>query len=279
MEPKLMIGLEKGTFFGNIRKYCHGDFITSCITDYRVDDYSASEEHFHYHPNIFYIIHGTVHQKCSHSKTEKRAGSLCYYPAGSPHQNERKTFPSQSLNIEIELDLLLQYDLSEEQVEFAIAKNPSSQFLMLRIYQELIANDSLSSSSIKMQLLDLLTRSEDLRSPHMWPQWIRTLYSILHDRWYENLTLAELSDAVGVHPITISKYFSRYFKCTLGQYLRKLKIERSLYLIKQNISLTEVAFQCGFADQSHFTRNFKLLTGILPSEYRRIFMPGKDHSI
>lgn len=274
-----MIGLEKGTFFGDIRKYCHGDFITSCITDYHEDDYSANEEHFHYHPNIFYILHGTVQQKWSHSKTEKGAGSLCYYPAGSPHQNERKTFPSQSLNIEIEFNLLKQYDLREELVEVAIARNPSTQFLMLRIHQELVANDSLSSTSIKMQLLDLLTKSEKLINLNTWPQWIKTLYSILHDRWYENLSLAELSDAVGVHPITISKYFSRYFKCTLGQYLRKLKVERSLQLIKQNNSLTKVAFQCGFADQSHFTRNFKLLTGILPSEYRRIFMPGKDHSI
>ncbi|MEW6737177.1 MAG: helix-turn-helix domain-containing protein [Acidobacteriota bacterium] len=36
------------------------------------------------------------------------------------------------------------------------------------------------------------------------------------------------------------------------------------------MSLTEIALHCGFADQSHFTRNFKEITGFLPKEFRKI---------
>ncbi|MCB0689126.1 MAG: AraC family transcriptional regulator [Saprospiraceae bacterium] len=274
-----MLGLEKGVFFGDIRRYCQGDNITSCITNYEKGDWSANLKHFHHHPNIFYIVQGSVRQTWSNCTSEKRAGSLCYYPAGAPHQNERKTFPSQSLNIEIELDLLNYYDLTEAVVEAAISRNPMSSFLMLQIYQELIANDSLTSTSVKIQLLHLISQSEKLINFKVWPQWLKNLDALLHDRWYENLSLEELSNAVGVHPITISKYFSRYFNCTLGQYLRKLKVQHSLILINQNVNLTEVAFQCGFADQSHFIRNFKKYTGLLPSQYRKIFVTGKICSI
>ncbi len=63
-----------------------------------------------------------------------------------------------------------------------------------------------------------------------------------------------MATIIGVHPVTISKYFPRYFSCTLGEYMRKLKIEKSLSLIKSpGNSLTNVAYACGFFDQSHFT--------------------------
>jgi AraC family transcriptional regulator len=274
-----MIELETGNFFGDMTKFLHGDHITACITDYQLNDYSADEQHFHHHPNLFFIVQGSVHEKWSRGCATKMAGSLSYYPAGAPHQNERKTFPARSLNIELEHDFLKLYDLNEELLEITVVGNPLSKFLMLQIYRELIENDELSTTSIKMQVLDLVARSERLVHFKGWPEWLKTLKSVLHERWNENPSLQELSEATGVHPITISKYFSRYFRCTLGQYLRTLKVERALSLIKENTTLTDVAFQCGFADQSHFIRNFKHLTNLLPSEYQRIFVQGKPRSI
>jgi AraC family transcriptional regulator len=53
--------------------------------------------------------------------------------------------------------------------------------------------------------------------------------------------------------------------------MRRLKIEKSLYLLKDSsFSLTEIAAECGFSDQSHFIRTFKQLTGFLPNSYKKI---------
>jgi AraC-like DNA-binding protein len=56
----------------------------------------------------------------------------------------------------------------------------------------------------------------------------------------------------------------------LGEYIRKLKIEKSLIFLHKNDSLSEIAFDCGFADQSHFIRCFKENIGITPLKYRKI---------
>ena len=103
------------------------------------------------------------------------------------------------------------------------------------------------------------------------PPWVRCVKDAIHDRWDEKLSLKELSLVAGVHPITISKNIPKYFACSLGDYIRRVKIEKSLCLIKQkHATLTEVAFRSGFADQSHFIRTFKAATGFLPKEFRKL---------
>lgn len=102
------------------------------------------------------------------------------------------------------------------------------------------------------------------------PPWINLLWEVINDRWNETLSLAELSALVHVHPVTISKSFPKYFSCTLGEYARKAKIEKAIALIGQSRnSLADVAYQCGFADQSHFIRAFKAATGFLPGEFKK----------
>ena len=99
--------------------------------------------------------------------------------------------------------------------------------------------------------------------------WCLKLKEILNDNWNINYSLDDLSRILEVHPISISKYFTKYFGCTMSEYVRRLRIVRSLDLIKSsNQSLTEIAHHCGFSDQSHFFRTFKHLTGLNPKSFR-----------
>jgi AraC family transcriptional regulator len=51
-----------------------------------------------------------------------------------------------------------------------------------------------------------------------------------------------------------------------------VRVERSLaFMSRRNLSLTEIAISCGFADQSHFTRSFKRIMGLKPSAFRKLF--------
>jgi AraC family transcriptional regulator len=97
------------------------------------------------------------------------------------------------------------------------------------------------------------------------------LEEILRCDYAEKLSLAELSGELAIHPVHLSRSFSRYFRCTLGEYVRNTRVERSLELMpRRNLTLTEIATTCGFADQSHFTRSFKQIMGVRPSTYRRL---------
>jgi AraC family transcriptional regulator len=92
----------------------------------------------------------------------------------------------------------------------------------------------------------------------------------MNDCWDEEMKLDDLAEVAGVHRVTVSKAFGKYFGCSFGEYRRRLRIERSFPMIRAKKSLTDVALDCGFFDQSHFTRTFKNLTGFSPKIYSTI---------
>ena len=105
------------------------------------------------------------------------------------------------------------------------------------------------------------------------PAWTKKINEILYNSDPEKITLDYLSTELNIHPVHISRDFSKHFNCSLGCYLRKIKVEKALSLLSnKDLSLTSIAFDCGFADQSHFLRCFKNITGFKPSEYRKIIL-------
>jgi AraC family transcriptional regulator len=81
----------------------------------------------------------------------------------------------------------------------------------------------------------------------------------------------DIANVVGVHPFHLSRVFRTVHRQTIGEYVQRLRVS---YACKQlavpEIDLAEVALAAGFADQSHFTRVFKNVTGITPGVYRHM---------
>jgi AraC family transcriptional regulator len=71
-----------------------------------------------------------------------------------------------------------------------------------------------------------------------------------------------------------SSHFSRSFRSsrgiTAGRYLRERRIERAQALmLASDVSLARIATECGLADQAHFCRVFRKITGASPLAWRR----------
>ncbi len=82
------------------------------------------------------------------------------------------------------------------------------------------------------------------------------------------VTLEELSREAGMSP----KYFCRCFRAFLHRtpmdYLNYYRIERACYLLtREELSITEAAYRCGFNDTSYFIKTFRKYTGTTPRKY------------
>ena len=92
----------------------------------------------------------------------------------------------------------------------------------------------------------------------------------LHANISRNLPLFEVARESGVHPVHLSRVFRMRFKTTMGSLVTHLRVQRSCVpLAAGSMTLCDIAADCGFADQSHFSRVFKAMLGVTPVQFRQ----------
>jgi AraC family transcriptional regulator len=265
-----MLALAKERYLGNVADTLDADGVIARATTFQKGGAPAAT-HYHENSHVSFVLQGGVLDKRKTRETERVPGELMFFHAGEPHETIIESFPTKNINLAIEHEYLQDNLATEAAIKSAVETNPNAKFIMLKIYKELFAEDVFSDSSIKMLLLNLIHANPETDFKNTRPGWINIVAELTRDKWNESLSLKDLSEAAGIHPITISKHFPKYFSCTFGEYMRRLKIEKSLYFLKvSSFSLTEIAAECGFSDQSHFIRTFKQLTGFLPNKYKKI---------
>ena len=85
----------------------------------------------------------------------------------------------------------------------------------------------------------------------------------------ENITMGEICREFGVSQTSLSRLFRRNVQMSFGNYLTKIRIEHAKKLMRQNPNayVREIAERCGYSDQFYFSRIFRSVTGLCPSEY------------
>jgi AraC family transcriptional regulator len=256
-----------GNYSGKIIRGFHKDGLIINAITYSPENCDTSF-HAHVNPHISFVLRGGSREKRGQMSYERRPGEIHFYTEGEIHQTV-PAMQSTHINLELEASFLRSYDISLNGIQEVAALHADMQFVMLKMTKELFNADGHLSPFV--QLLLSVIPENGLEQKRNIPSWVPVVRALLNDRWNEYPTLHDLATATNVHPVTISKYFRRYFMCTLGEYMRKLKISKSITLLQEpGRSLTEIAYCCGFADQSHFIRNFKTCTGLLPKEARQL---------
>lgn len=92
---------------------------------------------------------------------------------------------------------------------------------------------------------------------------------LFRDRLAENITLSEIAEQFSCTTYHLIRCFKKECGLSPHAYLLRLRLEKARELIRHGRRLVDVAFETGFADQSHLNRHFKANYGITPGSFRQ----------
>lgn len=92
----------------------------------------------------------------------------------------------------------------------------------------------------------------------------------IEENYYENLTLQQVADKVAVSAGYLSTLFNKELNCSITDYQNQVRIRHACTYLRQNYFKTyEIAYKIGFNDDKYFSKVFKKVMGISPSEYKK----------
>jgi AraC-like DNA-binding protein len=128
------------------------------------------------------------------------------------------------------------------------------------------------------QIVGLAGISHDLRMPDKEnPVYRRIAAAVtyIQEHYAEPLRLRELARIAKISVAQFERYIQRIFDLTPKQVIIKTRLDAAAHLLIGNQSVAEIAQECGYADHSAFSRQFKAVVGLSPTEYRALERTNK----
>lgn len=257
----------KGQYYGNLNSEleCKG----ALLTRYNYDG-ERTPWHYHENPYFMFVLDGNMIDGNKKGKNLLPAGSLMFTNWQEVHYGAKHSDKASGFHLELERNWFEQYDIEPSDIEGSLhLENPIVKTLMTKIFLEFNKNDMQSRLSIEALIVDMIEtmKKSGCALSSKKPVWTHKVQELIMDSEID-YSLSSLGEELNIHPVHLSREFHRYFGSTFGQYIRRLKLQKAINLMStKKYSLTEVCYQCGFYDQSHFISNFKSVYQMTPSKF------------
>jgi AraC family transcriptional regulator len=110
---------------------------------------------------------------------------------------------------------------------------------------------------------------EDLIRGGLSTSHIRKIKTMINDCLDEKLTIDKLANEIGLSHFHFAKMFKVSFGESPAYFINRLRIEKVKQYLKTPRTIAEISASTGFSQQSHMSQQFKKITGMTPSLYRR----------
>ncbi|HXF40319.1 MAG TPA: helix-turn-helix transcriptional regulator [Blastocatellia bacterium] len=231
--------------------------------------------HFHDLASLYLVLQGSLTESYEHKRRECKSPNVVFTPAGEKHSNLFNARGGRCFLIEIPEAFIERLAAAGVRIEHSLhSEGGVLAWLAMRLYREFSRPDAVSLLAIEGLMLEALCELGRWNEPLsvVEPLWLRETRDLLHDRFQEAVTLDELGRMAGVDPAHLARSFRRHYRCTVGEYQRRLRIDfASRQLSETRTSILNIALAAGFADQAHFSRTFRKHTGLTPAKFRSAF--------
>jgi len=267
-KASLSQALNIGQFYGKVaQRWAAGSVVVNRL-EHR--EARALPSHAHQAGFVSLMLNGQYRETAGFLQFGYQPFSCIFHPPGMEHHDEIGSAGVTLLTFEFKPKLLDNVDFSGINARPIIDLTGSKPaWELMDLYRCICAGETcdldLESRAVSLAFSIVRTSERvprDLRS-------LRRACEYVHAHFNENLTLAQVARAAGVHPVYLGHTFRQEFGETLGEYLNRVRVHAAAErLANSKLPLSAIALDFGFYDQSHFTRIFRHLTGATPGAFR-----------
>ena len=221
-----------------------------------------------------FVLEGCLLEPALDKTIAHHAGKQLFFPLG-------RTFivdfdkASRCLIVRVSAEMIRRFDFNPAQFSKMIClQDWEATWLAKRLQAEFVKHNTgreLVMEAALLQLLALAVRTQRDRRALTESFWLKKVRNHLDNDYLGDFRLSELARMAGVHRVHLVREFRRHYGMTIGQHIRRLRIEHACNLLAgSDLLLRDIASICRFVDQSHFSKQFKKISGLTPAEYRNL---------
>ncbi len=264
--------LRPGQFYGEILRKRQASGLI--LSELKHEEPRKLPSHSHELAYFCLLLDGNYWEQTGRKRIIYKPLTVMFHPPGTTHIDEIGSGGGRFFNVEIKTEWIerLRECIGAIDLDSALHEGDLA-WLAMRLYREHKQVDACSMLTIEglvLEMLALVGRMKNVKEQHG-PAWLGRALDLLHSEFRNNLKVQDIANEVGVHPFHLSRVFRSVHRQTIGEYVHKLQVNYACtQLAVPDNDLASIALAAGFADQSHFTRVFKNLTGITPGAYRQL---------
>lgn len=274
----------------------------------KTDNYNMDSFHMHKMYEVYYLMEGSRKYFIDDSIYLVNAGSLVLIDADSVHKTSSMgDIPHSRIVVNFRLDFL--EDFSDQvkalnltsifKTKFTVLplsfkykltiENILSRLMDLQDYEEhqdanlTTDENGISSQAVlsKLLLSELLIHikeyinvleQKEYESHQIVNNKVDKIIKYICKHYTEDLTLTSIAEQFYISPFYLSKIFKRSTNLSIVEYINSLRIRQAKELLEtSSTKIAEIAEIVGFSSSSHFSRTFKLVTGLSPQQYKKFY--------
>jgi AraC family transcriptional regulator len=228
--------------------------------------------HSHADPFFTYVVRGGFTEQGPAGTRECQRGSVIFHAPDATHANTVSRRGTTSLNVSIAPDYwdhLVDGGRRSDSITTPILFGDVERAALV-VWREFHHSDDASSIALSEAIAALCAYVREHASRRDFPaSKLEQAAEYIAERLVPAPGLADVAHMIGVHPMHLARLFRRRFGYSMGEFIRRRRIEWALgQLADGEQTIGAIAVSAGFADHAHFTRTFVRLVGCTPTWYR-----------
>lgn len=149
----------------------------------------------------------------------------------------------------------LKHLLTQQPYGFELGLRGQLFWLFFQLFHEAIAVETSSQSPTDDKLAKL-----------------KTIINYIHEQYHQTLTMAQLAQLIDYSEYHFMRFFKAQTGITCGEYIQQYRLQQAAELLRtSSLSITDIAYECGFDNSAYFSTCFKKKYITTPSKYREKF--------